>query len=331
MKVPVPKKFKLPIKLAFYLLAIGIVVAIMLISSSMRANHSILKGTSSVLLAPDYRNMKPFTAIENKAMKQWQAGFWEYIDDDTSRPYTELNRLELKDNGIFWQVITRTITLPSGAITLCRQIVQGYLNPHAPVDPGKSRFDLLYEVRILGQVLCTPLDTCYWATNLDTVWRGGRDSMTFILEGRRFHPYTDSIATFFPSGAVKTMKRFNIVSCTTPDPLRSFIIRSIGEDVPTNAPRIAGDVTAIIQRFYRPLLSTTRVANPWRRVAPDSIVASVSFGVDADGLTVHPKVSCNEREFTMFLEKDMAEWRFPRSAGTDSILPISYGFTIDRR
>ena len=80
-----------------------------------------------------FRNLKEFSDEQKLSYKKSAAGFWIYQTEDSTAPFQKLDRIELLDNGIIWQVTDWFVEFPSGDTVSFMLVRHAYLDPYASV------------------------------------------------------------------------------------------------------------------------------------------------------------------------------------------------------
>jgi hypothetical protein len=162
------------------------------------------------------KNMLLYDDARRDAVRKAVAGFWMTAASDTQlTPAIRVDdRVELKTNGIIWEVKQYHVVLPTRDTLAFTYVMTGYLMPYGQrLIADSSAFS---DIRVIYQVMIVDRDTCYGASDITTGWlhsaRPGADSLMRI-EGARYRPYRGALTSFFPSGAIDLVKKVNLNPC----------------------------------------------------------------------------------------------------------------------
>jgi hypothetical protein len=146
-----------------------------------------------------YKKVYHFSEQEKADFLKRHAGLWKFNIETMSGGKTvkKTDRIEIKDNGIIWQVIEWTIPMPSDSIITFRQIRTAYLKPY-----GVVRGDSICDAFVLSQAFITGKDTCIGAWNFPELWSFQMVGSSLILNKRRYTFYNGELDNFFPAGSV---------------------------------------------------------------------------------------------------------------------------------
>jgi hypothetical protein len=144
-----------------------------------------------------YKHAKRFSETKKKDFLSAHAGFWLYqsygINGGT--PLKRIDRLELKGNGILWQVVEWDVKMPSGKEEKFYQIRTGYVEPY-----GTMGMDTMCDVYTIHQSFMTSHDTCFGGWNFIDLWVIRKEGDALVVSKRTYEPYRDEAVDFFPHG-----------------------------------------------------------------------------------------------------------------------------------
>jgi len=187
------------------LLLLTVLVLVWLVSSHI-SSRGLPGSFTGMFSARQYQGpgYQPFDTTAQKAVVRSVAGFWS-AEPGAGRSVVRVrDRIELKDNGIVWRVVTHTAALPSGDTARFLHVYDAYLRPFGWVKGADSV--AACDVRVLRQARVAGPDTCYGPTDVDTVWEVSVKGRVPGLAGVRFDPFTGDIHSLFPAGAVKMLE-----------------------------------------------------------------------------------------------------------------------------
>jgi hypothetical protein len=146
-----------------------------------------------------YRQAKRFTPQKKAEFLKNHAGLWSCRCDTVieEMPLLRSDLLELKDNGIVWEVINWDVVMPSGGTKSFFQIRTGYVEPY-----GTLKGDTLGDFFTIHQCFIAGSDTCFGGWNFLDLWVLGRDGESLVVAKRKFTPYSGAPTEFFPRGMI---------------------------------------------------------------------------------------------------------------------------------
>jgi hypothetical protein len=282
--------------------------------------------------------MAKYSSFDDKKkeeLKKRNGGFWQFASDTNTDNATfyMTDRIELKTNGIFWQVSEYTLGLPSKQTARFTKIVQGYLNPFAK--EGKSLDTLVCDVHIIRQAYIMGKDTCYGPSNTDTTMVVVANGKRFEFEGKVYAPYDTAgpaLSAFFPKGAVDIVDKISIHQCQNASGFDNYAKNAIAADMVTvTAEKLTTDaVQKIIDAYYRYFLDrrvrTSPVAGKRR---DDKGNLKVSFDVTWEGKVSGLKIIALSKQYENIrgqVMTDIGAWTFPRKNSAAPALRIEREF-----
>ena len=185
------------------------VFVILLVVASVVAYYAIKRLSTYVSQSPEmidlyYKKAAKFTEEQKDAINKNHAGLWTYGLDmmvNGSR-IRKIDRLEIKDNGIAWQVVQWDIPMPSDTVATYYHIRTAYMKPF-----GALGGDTLNDVNILLQAFIRDGDTLFGNWFFSEMWEAHRDGADLVCCKRRYTPYAGDVAGFFPPGAIDLVLR----------------------------------------------------------------------------------------------------------------------------
>jgi hypothetical protein len=338
-------------------LAIAFVVVLVIANSLVKVvSHSMnsLKANSG----PANPNIVVFDEKDKDPIKKRIAGFWRCGGAKSPAfPFLRVSdRIELKDNGIFWRVKHTTIVLPSGDSAAFSMVMTGYANPYS-----KSRSDsdsMSFQVHFIGQVLISGKDTCYVEharmSNdpkksvmpdilrtpqrqqdegvVDTVWDIVANGEVFDFEGISYSKYDTAgpgLGSFFPAGATKLVGRISVPECSNSLSLENVTKQALtGSFAALSVPsRTQEDVHKAVSTYYQKMFAQDLA----RRVTVYGTGSvTMSFAVNSRGNVTDPKI-IEEKPLNMKLSADLknelSTWIFPSCTSQKAPLNVTFSFT----
>jgi hypothetical protein len=146
-----------------------------------------------------YKQAKKFSPDEKRDFLKKHAGFWKFQSYAMvgGAPLKKVDLLELKDNGILWQVIEWDIKMPSGRNAVFYQIRTGYVEPY-----GIFKNDTLNDMYTIHQTFITSNDTCFGGWNFLDLWVISKAGASLVVGRRNYEHYNGVPADFFPRGMI---------------------------------------------------------------------------------------------------------------------------------
>jgi len=274
-----------------------------------------------------------FSDERRELEKKKFAGFWEFVTDTLdSGALQERDRIELKDNGIVWEVREFVIRLPLGDSAGFTQVIHAYMNPYGLIkkDTGVT----VCEARILRQVMISKGDTCYGPSQVDCTWRARRSGNVLELEHRRYSPYGNApLSSFFPAGAIDLINKVSIAECPEGWTPISFAEKAVAAEYKTITAgrRSIPEVNDIIARYYAPLVKENirQLSSIIFQAIPPSLTAT--FKLLGDGSTAEIEIQgekTRQTPYSQAIAGHVAAWVFPKLKQEDRAFDMTYSFTF---
>lgn len=146
-----------------------------------------------------YKKAYRFSEQEKAGFLRNHAGLWQFNIETLidGKVVKKTDRIEIKNNGIVWQVIEWTIPMPSDStITFC-QIRTAYLKPYGVVGG-----DSIVDAFVLSQAFINGTDTCIGSWNYPELWSFRMAGSALTLNRRQYAIYNGELDNFFPAGSV---------------------------------------------------------------------------------------------------------------------------------
>jgi len=256
-----------------------------------------------------------FDSTQKESMKAALSGFWVYDGPGAaSLPMQGRVRLELKKNGIIWEVRNYALRLPSGDTARFTHVMHSYILPYGV--RRKHRTEIVCDSRVLRQVMFMPHDTCYGESQVDGVRSFERGESTLTTESMCLAPYGNRpLKDFFPPGAIDYIDSIRLDACPRGMDFAVFAQKAVADDLKrmTVDTRRREDVRAIVDRYYAPIF---RMAFPRENTAGKRQSANLTLSIDAGGEVVQARLSGFHliiAQWETRLISSAKSWQFPKS------------------
>ncbi len=157
------------------------------------------------------KKLNPFSEPQKDSVGKLIAGFWVSDKAADSINPAVFDRIEIKDNGIVWRVITYKFPQDSVDTAVFTHAYTSYLRAFASNKDNASLLTL--DNKILQQVFAG-YDTCYANPSPDSTWIMRFTEKGLETGGKLYTAFdTNDLSIFFPKGAVKMVNDITIVQC----------------------------------------------------------------------------------------------------------------------
>jgi hypothetical protein len=256
-----------------------------------------------------------FDSTQKESMKAALSGFWVYDGPGAaSLPAQVRIRLELKNNGIIWEMRNYALRLPSGDTARFMHVMHSYILPYGV--RRKHRTEIVCDSRVLRQVMFMPHDTCYGESQVDGVRSFERGETTLTTESRFLMPYGNRpLNEFFPPGAIDYVDSIRLDACPRAMDFAVFAQKAVADDLKrmTVDTRRSEDVQAVVDRYCAPIF---RMAVPRENMTGKRQSVTLSLSIDAGGKVekarlsgFHPIIA----QWETLLLRSAKSWQFPKS------------------
>jgi len=229
----------------------------------------------------DVQNMRPLQAMADEkkvALQKTFGGFWVNETADSTARVRKYDCLELKENGIIWEVIHWNIRYPDGDSSSVYHVRYGYLNPYGLAADDK---DVVCEVRTIRQIYIYGNDTCFGASQVDELWQTRKEDSLLIMNRKRYQPYHGELTVFFPEGMIDLIDKLINNDCRHNFSVATLIKEKLGEYISTISGEKTADSTSIgelLHTYFEPAFIEEVFASiPYYPVLPDSIEVPISL------------------------------------------------------
>jgi hypothetical protein len=149
-----------------------------------------------------YRNTQRFTQEEKLKFLADHAGLWEYTSEVNAGglPLARSDLLEIKNNGIIWQVAEWDVAMPGRAGPAATRLIQvrtAYVVPY-----GALGNDTLSDAYTIHQIFIRGNDTCFGGWNFLDLWNMAKSGDSLVLNRKKYARYRGEPTAFFPKGLV---------------------------------------------------------------------------------------------------------------------------------
>ena len=324
----------------------------------IRAINNAVKGPKRVELY--YKGAKRFSEESKALYLKGIAGFWTFDLEKIAggKLISKRDRLEIKENGIIWEVVEWKMTMPGADSTeTFYHIRTAFINPY-----GVSKGDSLSDVYILSQEFIGTGDTCFGGYNYSELWQISRRGENIEISKRNYRQYKGDRGDFFPRGIIDIVEisenqlyydtivegnkeaRLNAVfyirktdantGKVTLFPIHDsingldefFRIKlENGYSAFMGTIQDKENVVELLEKYYQPFI----VDEQWRMFPRDipkttQICFIVRKNGSVDSVEVHT-LDVTDRMFTADLTREIKSWRFPTP---HSPVQITHTFTM---
>jgi hypothetical protein len=313
-----------------------------------------------------YKQAKRFNPEQKTEFLKSHAGFWVYQSYFLAGgvPLKKIDLLELKDNGIIWEVIEWDVKMPSGKESGYYQIRTGYVEPY-----GLFKNDTLGDAYTIHQSFITASDTCFGGWNFLDLWVIRKEGESLVICKRKYDPYKGVIRDFFPYGmidlvglggskennfikktgtgavgvqielktSVPGVKRVDsgsmhtnaliLPDCLEMNSLNDVVKKELFHEYSCRLSKAFSLDSAVLylDRYYQPLFFYERF-----RLFPRPIPSAVgiSFSIKVDGTIDTIQIVSPKSIDKMFhddLIREMRTWHFPQP---DDVIRVTHTFTM---
>lgn len=325
--------------LTLFVAASAAVIYYLFVNMSRFVEHNPMK------LELYYRHAKRFDREQKAAFLKEHAGLWHYRLDTLAGGFRlrKSDLVELKDNGIIWQVVSWNVIMPGDTGRSFYQVRTCYIEPYGTLDG-----DTLCDAFTIHQTFVRGRDTCFGGWNFLDLWNVRAEHGSLVMSSRSYQRYSGEPKNFFPSGMIDLVglgggqNRFFKKTRTGPtgaiielsEPLKKatraagaigmpdcldmyslsdIVKKNLFAEFGASGKKIQdpGEAAAIIERYHRPLFLDEQLRIFPRR-KPGEI--TVSFQLRQDGTVADIKLSSPEAIDKMFRTaavREIGTWRLP--------------------
>lgn len=261
---------------------------------------------------------------QQDSLRKSFAGFWVSEIISGNEAVRKTDHLELRDNGIIWQVINWFITFPSGDTLSMYLARNAYLIPYGKHD-GKKGYAC--DVRVIRQTFIVGTDTCYGPSQQDELWLVEKTSQGIKFNGREFVSYDGELVEFFPDSMIDLVDKLLVNGCVPGASLQKYAHMAISEQLEKLAPvAYKEEITKQwIKHYYTPLMVDDLLHSQLHFSIPDSV--TIAFTVSADGKVTASTIKSGDRgRVNSLLLQNINSWIFPKHTLTEKAPKIVHTF-----
>ena len=262
----------------------------------------------------EFRSLQAMNEEQKTALKKVFGGFWVYRTASSDDPIQKEECLELRDNGIIWEVIRWQVAYPDMDTAVYYHVRYGYLNPYSIAADEKS---VVCEVRTIRQVFIVDGDTCFGQSQVDELWQTRKNDSLLIMNRKRFHPYKGELSEFFPEGMIDLIDKLIMTDCTHGYSLGEVVSTHLRECYQNNELTRTCDTTMLKQvlsdYFEKAVMEELFSSIPYFPALPEEVEVPLTLRPDGGVILDISKAKREQKDhFTELLYGDVENWPFPR-------------------
>lgn len=204
------------------LMGIALITMIVLLINNLSKKAELQDYSKYKAKINNYKNLIPFSEQQKDSVSKEVAGFWQFnkAAEGTNPGITD--RIEIKDNGIIWRVVTYKYLTPTNDTAIFVKASTAYLRPFASNKDNPSF--LTFDLHIIRQTFAGK-DTCYSNPNPDTTWEILRSDTELQTGNTTYTPFdTSDLMHFFPEGSIAMVDAVTVNPCSN-----DFLIKDYRE------------------------------------------------------------------------------------------------------
>ncbi|MBN1761093.1 MAG: hypothetical protein JW863_22380 [Chitinispirillaceae bacterium] len=262
----------------------------------------------------DFRSLQSMKEEQKTALQKAFGGFWVYRTTSEDAPVQKEERLELRDNGIIWQVIRWQVVYPDADTAVYYHVRHGYLNPYSIAADEKS---VVCEVRTIRQVFIVDGDTCFGKSQVDELWQTRISDSLLIMNRRRYQVYTGELVDFFPEGMIDLIDKLIINDCTHGFGLGQVVREHLQNCYQNNEWTRSCDTNYLQQAlsgyFEKAVMEELFSSIPYFPSLPKEVALLLTLRSDGRVILAVTKAKRAQMDhFTQLLYSGVENWPFPR-------------------
>jgi hypothetical protein len=278
----------------------------------------------------DVQGMRQLQAMDDTTKKTLQktfGGFWVYKTEDSLSPVQKNDCLELRDNGIIWQVIHWRVKYPSGDTESFYHVRYGYLNPSNTTNNSDN---IVCEVRTIRQIFIHDGDTCFGTSQVDELWQARKNDTVLNLNRKKYTPYHGELTIFFPDGMIDLINKVVINDCRRNLTSGAIIKENLNNYYQNTDTKKTNDTRIIKQSlsdyFKAAYVDEIFSALPYFPVLPDSIVVPIACTERGRlEVTLSKNETARLHHFEKIVINELATWPVPPTIGNT---PVKMKYSI---
>lgn len=270
--------------------------------------------------------MVQMSETQQDSIRKAVAGFWVSEFKNQNGTVRKSDHLEIRDNGIIWQVINWAVTFPSEDTLSMYLARNGYLIPYGKRS-GKNGYAC--DVRIIRQTFIVGADTCYGASQTDELWSIEKSTDELMCNDRSFNSYAGKLENFFPDGMIDLVDELISTGCAPGYNLQSYARDAICAQLQSLAPIEFNKETMHqwISHYYGPLIVDDILHSQLLFSVPESL--TVSFGISAEGKVTGSRIKSGvSGRVSQLIMQSLNRWEFPRHNNNEKVPTIDYTFHL---
>lgn len=272
------------------------------------------------------QKMVQMSETQQDSVRKAVAGFWVSEFNNQNGTVRKSDNLEIRDNGIIWQVINWAVTFPSEDTLSMYLARNGYLIPYGKRS-GKN--DYACDVRIIRQTFIVGTDTCYGASQTDELWSIEKKPDVLMCNNRSFNSYSGKLEEFFPDGMIDLVDEMIMNGCAPGYNLQLYARDAICAQLQNLAPIEFNKETMQqwISHYYGPLIVDDILHSQLLFTIPESL--TVSIGISADGKVTQSRIKSGvSGRVSQLIMQSLNRWEFPRYNDKVKAPMIDYTFHL---
>lgn len=266
------------------------------------------------------------TETQQDSIRKAVAGFWVSEFSNQNGTVRKSDHIEIRDNGIIWQVINWAVTFPSEDTLSMYLVRNGYLMPYGK---RSDKSGYACDVRIIRQTFIVDTDTCYGASQTDELWSMEKSADGLTCNDRNFSSYTGILQEFFPEDMIDLVDALIPTGCAPGYNLQSYARDAICAQLKNLAPMEFNKETMRqwISHYYVPLIVDDIFHSQMFFSVPESL--TVSFGISAEGKVTESRIKTGgSGRASQLIMQSLNRWEFPRHNNRDKVPTIDYTFHL---
>lgn len=278
----------------------------------------------------DVENFRPLQSMpedKKEVLQHSLEGFWVNTTRDSGVPVQKYDCLELKENGIVWQVIHWRVRFPDGNTGSFYRICYGYLKPYSIAADGMS---IVCEVRTIRQVYIHENDTCFGKSQVDELWETRKKDSLLIMNRKKYMPYHGELTEFFPAGMIDLVDKLLLKECVHEMSLTHLVRERLQAVYQNNQTTRTCDPT-VLQQVITDYFTSVYVEElfpslPYFPSLPDRIDLPVTLHFNGSvTLDLSKGKRARAHHVEELIMKTLENWPFPRC---DSKKPVKIQHTL---
>jgi hypothetical protein len=186
------------------------IILILLVALTFIGMYGFIRSINNAVKGPQrmqlyYKGAKRFSEESKTIYLKGIAGFWAFDLEKIAGGalISKRDRLEIKENGIIWEVVEWKMKMPGVDTTeTFYHIRTAFINPY-----GVLKGDSLSDVYILSQEFIGTGDTCFGGYNYSELWKISRRGESIEISKRNYRQYKGDREDFYPPGKIDMVEK----------------------------------------------------------------------------------------------------------------------------